>query len=74
MPSAKIEVEWGAFRKKSPSPVRLIVRTDDRPGLLNQVTSILSSEDTNIRSLEAKTDVGDSSDGASIEMSVDIRD
>ncbi len=69
----KIEVEWERSAKDS-FPVRLIVRTDDRPGLLNQVTSILSDEDANIRSLEAKTDVGGSSDGASIEMSVDIRD
>jgi guanosine-3',5'-bis(diphosphate) 3'-pyrophosphohydrolase len=69
----KIDVEWERSAQDS-FPVRLIVRTDDRPGLLHQVTQILSNEDANIRNLEAKTDVEGSSDGASIEMSVDIRD
>jgi GTP pyrophosphokinase len=68
----KIEVEWG----RSPSDqfaVKLVVRTDDRPGLLNQLTSILSTENNNIRSLEARTDA-DQGDGAIIEMTVEVRD
>ena len=32
------------------------MHTDDRPGMLNQLTSVLSDENTNIRSLEAKTE------------------
>ena len=41
-----------------------IVHTDDRPGLLAQITSILSNEKANIRSLEARTDIGDRGEGA----------
>jgi uncharacterized protein with ACT and thioredoxin-like domain len=41
--------------------------------LLNQLTSILSTENTNIRSLEARTDA-EHGDGAIIEMTVEVRD
>ena len=68
----KIEVEW-ARSATDQFAVRLVVRTDDRPGLLNQLTSILSTENTNIRSLEARTDA-EHGDGAIIEMTVDVRD
>ena len=51
----KIEVDWA--RNASDSfPVRIVVHTDDRPGLLHQLTSVLSDENTNVRSLEAKAD------------------
>ena len=69
----KIDVEWEHAAKES-FPVRLIVRTDDRPGLLHQLTSVLSSENANIRSLEAKSEADDSEDGASVEMRVDVHD
>ena len=36
--------------------MKIVVHTDDRPGMLNQLTSVLSDENTNIRSLEAKTE------------------
>jgi GTP diphosphokinase / guanosine-3',5'-bis(diphosphate) 3'-diphosphatase len=52
--------------------VRIVVRTDDRPGMLNQLTSVLSGENTNIRSLEAKTDT--EHDGALVEMTVEVKD
>ena len=68
----KIEVEW-ARGASDQFAVKLVVRTDDRPGLLNQLTSILSTENTNIRSLEARTDA-EHGDGAIIEMTVDVRD
>ena len=51
----KIEVEW-ARAAEDAFPVRIVVHTDDRPGMLNQLTSVLSDENTNIRSLEAKTE------------------
>ena len=53
-------------------PVRIIVHTDDRPGMLNQLTSVLYAENTNIRSLEAKTELDH--DGGVVEMTVDVRD
>jgi GTP diphosphokinase / guanosine-3',5'-bis(diphosphate) 3'-diphosphatase len=68
----KIEVEWA--RNGSDSfPVRIVVHTDDRPGLLHQLTTVLSGENTNVRSLEAKTEVN-GNDAALVEMTVDVRD
>ena len=69
----KIDVEW-ARNTADPFPVKIMVHTDDRPGLLAQITSILSSDNTNIRSLEARTESHANSDGALIEMTVDVRD
>jgi GTP pyrophosphokinase len=69
----RIDVEWA--RNASDSfPVRIVVHTDDRPGLLHQLTTILSDEKTNVRSLEAKANTSDSSDQALVEMTVDVRD
>ena len=68
----KIDVEW-ARNTADAFPVRIVVHTDDRPGLLAQITSILSSENTNIRSLEARTENG-GADRALVEMTVDVRD
>jgi GTP pyrophosphokinase len=66
----KIEVEWA--RNTSDSfPVRVMVHTDDRPGMLAQLTTLLSNENTNIRSLEAKTE---DHEGALVEMTLDVRD
>jgi len=67
----KIEVEW-ARAVEDAFPVRIIIHTDDRPGMLNQLTSVLSDENTNIRSLEAKTELDH--DGGVVEMTVDVRD
>jgi GTP pyrophosphokinase len=67
----KIEVEWARAATEA-FPVRIVVHTDDRPGMLNQLTSVLSGEDTNIRSLEARAALD--RDGGMVEMTVDIRD
>jgi GTP diphosphokinase / guanosine-3',5'-bis(diphosphate) 3'-diphosphatase len=67
----KIEVEW-ARAAEDAFPVRIIIHTDDRPGMLNQLTSVLSDENSNIRSLEAKTELDH--DGGVVEMTVDVRD
>ncbi len=67
----KIEVEW-ARAAADAFPVRIVVHTDDRPGMLNQLTSVLSDDNTNIRSLEAKTELDH--DGGVVEMTVDVRD
>jgi GTP pyrophosphokinase len=68
----KIEVEW-ARNTADAFPVKLVIHTDDRPGLLAQITSVLSADNTNIRSLEARTEVN-AADGALVEMTVDVRD
>jgi len=67
----KIEVEWARAAEEA-FPVKIVVHTDDRPGMLNQLTSVLSGENSNIRSLEAKTDLDHN--GALVEMTVDVRD
>jgi GTP pyrophosphokinase len=67
----KIEVEWARAVTEA-FPVRIVVHTDDRPGMLNQLTSVLSGEDTNIRSLEARAALD--RDGGMVEMTVDVRD
>jgi GTP pyrophosphokinase len=67
----KIEVEWAGAAAEA-FPVRIVVHTDDRPGMLNQLTSIFSDENTNIRSLEAKTELDQG--GGIVEMTVDVKD
>jgi guanosine-3',5'-bis(diphosphate) 3'-pyrophosphohydrolase len=67
----KIEVEW-ARAAEDAFPVRIVIHTDDRPGMLNQLTFVLSNENSNIRSLEAKTELDH--DGGVVEMTVDVRD
>jgi guanosine-3',5'-bis(diphosphate) 3'-pyrophosphohydrolase len=67
----KIEVEWSRPGEDA-FPVRVVIHTDDRPGMLAQLTSVLSSESANIRSLEAKTE--SDQDGGIVEMTIDVRD
>jgi guanosine-3',5'-bis(diphosphate) 3'-pyrophosphohydrolase len=69
----KIDVEWAKATSES-YPVRLIVLTDDRPGMLNQLTNVLFAEQSNIRSLEARSDDKRGGDGAVVEMTAEIRD
>lgn len=69
----KIEVEWARNAGES-FPVRIVVHTDDRPGMLHQITTILSDENANVRSLEAKTEVSERHDAALVEMTVDVKD
>ena len=69
----KIAVEW-ARTASDPLPVKIVIYTDDRPGILHQLTSILSAESSNIRSLEARGDEKRSDDSAVIEITMDVRD
>ena len=69
----KIDVEWARTASDN-FPVRMVIHTDDRPGILNQLTSVLVAENSNIRSLEARGDDKRGGDGAIVEMTVEIRD
>ncbi|HEV2202352.1 MAG TPA: bifunctional (p)ppGpp synthetase/guanosine-3',5'-bis(diphosphate) 3'-pyrophosphohydrolase [Bryobacteraceae bacterium] len=69
----KIDVEWARAVSETFS-VKLIVHSEDRPGLLNQLTSVLFNEQTNIRSLEARSDDERAADGAVIDITVEVRD
>jgi GTP pyrophosphokinase len=69
----KIDVEWARAANEA-FPVKMVIHTDDRPGMLNQLTSILFNENSNIRTLEARADDRRNGDGAIVEMTVEIRD
>jgi GTP pyrophosphokinase len=71
----KIDVEWARV-SKDVFPVHMLIHTDDRPGLLAQITSLLAAEESNIRSLEASTSAENKkmNEGAVIDMMIEIRD
>jgi guanosine-3',5'-bis(diphosphate) 3'-pyrophosphohydrolase len=51
-----------------------VIYTDDRPGILSQITSILYAEDSNIRTLEARGDDGRTDNSAIVDITLDVRD
>jgi GTP diphosphokinase / guanosine-3',5'-bis(diphosphate) 3'-diphosphatase len=69
----KIDVEW-ARSTNEPLPVKVVVYTDDRPGILHQLTSILNSESSNIRTLEARADHTRSDESAIVDITMEVRD
>ncbi len=69
----KIDVEW-ARSGSDPLPVKVVIYTDDRPGILSQLTSILFAEATNITSLEARADESRSDNSAIVDITVSVRD
>ncbi|MEZ5353545.1 MAG: bifunctional (p)ppGpp synthetase/guanosine-3',5'-bis(diphosphate) 3'-pyrophosphohydrolase [Bryobacteraceae bacterium] len=69
----RIDVEW-ARSAHEPFQVQLNIYSEDRPGILNQLTLILTHENSNIRSLEARSDHKRGVDTAVVEMSVEIHD
>jgi len=66
----RIDVEWTRATTES-FPVKIVVYTNDRPGMLSELTSVLFHESSNIRSLEAKQN---EKEGAVVDMTVDVRD
>jgi guanosine-3',5'-bis(diphosphate) 3'-pyrophosphohydrolase len=69
----KIDVEW-AQAKGDVFPVKMIVYSEDRPGVLNQLTAVLTREDSNIRTLEARAADHRADETAIIDMTVEVRD
>jgi len=69
----KIDVEWQRGEEET-FPVKLLAYTEDRPGMLNQLTSVLAAEGTNIRSLEARSDDGRAADGAIVDVTIEVKD
>jgi GTP diphosphokinase / guanosine-3',5'-bis(diphosphate) 3'-diphosphatase len=68
----KIDVEWARAASET-FPVKVQINTDDRPGMLNQLTSLLFAEQSNIISLEARSE-HKGVEGAVIDMTIEIRD
>jgi GTP diphosphokinase / guanosine-3',5'-bis(diphosphate) 3'-diphosphatase len=71
----RIAVEWAKPAKATPAesalyPVKLTLYTDDRWGMLKQITATISDAETNIRNIEARTSNGQ----ATIDAVVDIED
>jgi guanosine-3',5'-bis(diphosphate) 3'-pyrophosphohydrolase len=69
----KIDVEW-ARSTSAPFPVKFTVLTEDRPGMLSQITTALFNEQTNIRSLETRGDDVQNTAGAVIDMTIEVKD
>ncbi len=69
----KIDVEWARAGAES-FPVKILIYTDDRPGMLNQLTAALFQEQTNIRTLEARQDDARADESAVIDVTIEIRD
>ena len=51
-------------------PVKLVVFCENRPGMLKQITAVISDAETNIRNIEAKT----SDTHATVDIIVEIAD
>ena len=74
-PERKLAVEWSHKEPRiagaQPAyPVKLVVSSDDRPGIITQVSAVISGEDANIRHIEAKT----GNPMATIDMIFETRD
>jgi guanosine-3',5'-bis(diphosphate) 3'-pyrophosphohydrolase len=53
----------------------MLVHTEDRPGMLNQLTTALFNEQTNIRTLEARAEEDERRmNGAIVDMTLEVRD
>ncbi len=76
-PERRIAVEWGSEGKISAStpwatgyPAKLVVLCDNRPGMLKQITAVISDANTNIRNIGANTE----ETHATVDIIVDIAD
>ncbi|MCC6391860.1 MAG: bifunctional (p)ppGpp synthetase/guanosine-3',5'-bis(diphosphate) 3'-pyrophosphohydrolase [Bryobacterales bacterium] len=69
----RIDVEWARAVAEKFS-VKLMVYTEDRPGMLHEITSIFYNESTNIRSVEARIDSKRTGDSAIIDLTCEVRD
>ncbi|MDQ2842648.1 MAG: bifunctional (p)ppGpp synthetase/guanosine-3',5'-bis(diphosphate) 3'-pyrophosphohydrolase [Acidobacteriota bacterium] len=72
-PERKISVDW-TRSASDPLPVKVVIYTDDRPGILHQLTSILDGEKSNIRTLEARGDEKRTDNSAVIDITMDVKD
>ncbi len=76
-PERRIAVEWGKDGTVGTAPVwetgfavKLVVLCDNRPGMLKQITAVISDANTNIRNIEART----AETHATVDIVVDILD
>jgi GTP pyrophosphokinase len=76
-PERRIAVEWSGQEPTSKStpwatgyPAKLVVLCDNRPGMLKQITAVISDANTNIRNIGATT----AETHATVDIIVDIAD
>jgi len=72
-PDRRIDVQWAGSDKDGQPisyPVKLTLFCDDRFGMLKQITSVISDQNTNIRNIEARTGSG----RATIDVVLEIAD
>ena len=50
----RIEVAWARQADRETHPVRIVVRTDDKKGVLARITNVISEEGTNINTVDAR--------------------
>jgi len=52
----RIDVEWGSANAATTYPVTLLIRAQDRPGMLADITAVISETGSNIRTLGSHPD------------------
>ena len=67
----RIDVHWAGSRDLT-YQTRLFIHTDDRPGLLNDLTNILTQEEVNISSVESRA--ATAKGPAVVEMTIAVND
>jgi GTP pyrophosphokinase len=70
-PERKVEVDWTRDGDGTTYPIRLAIHTEDRTGVLADITATVSNVNTNI--LDARAQVLDGGDGL-IEITVEVSD
>lgn len=69
-PERRIDVEWDKTDGAAPYAVRLMIQVEDRKGILADVSAKVAGINTNITTMEARTEGG----GGRIDMTVEIQD
>ncbi|MBI4907121.1 MAG: bifunctional (p)ppGpp synthetase/guanosine-3',5'-bis(diphosphate) 3'-pyrophosphohydrolase [Acidobacteria bacterium] len=72
-PERRIDVEWARAVSET-FTVKMMVYSEDRPGMLHEITSIFYNENTNIRSVEARMDDKRSDDSAIVDLTCEVKD
>ena len=67
----QIEVEWARATQDSYA-VKLVIQADDRPGMMRDLTSAISADDTDIRDIEAHPNEQDHT--ATMDLTIEITD
>jgi GTP pyrophosphokinase len=57
-PERQIQVCWSGKKSTGRFPAELKIATEDRPGLLADLTQVIAEEKSNIRRIEARSDAG----------------